>query len=135
MREMVESQMRGAALKLALELMQQEVERLCGTPFSRKGTEKFHRGGSDPGSIIFHGQRMKVKKPRVRHGGDDIQLETYAALQNYDMLCDEVQRHMLAGVSTRDYDGLCEDVAEGTGLSKSAVSEAFVRASQGALGC
>lgn len=132
-KELIESQMRGAALKLALELMQQEVARLCGEPFSRKGTEQFHRGGSDPGSIIFHGQRIKVKKPRVRHGGGDARLETYEALQNYDLLCDQVKNHMLAGVSTRDYDGLCEDIADGAGLSKSAVSEAFIRASKGAL--
>ena len=79
-RHMVESQMRGAALNLAYELMQQEVQRLCGAPFSRKVGEQYHRGGSDPGSIIFHGQRIGVKKPRVRRDGKSVELDTYTAL-------------------------------------------------------
>ncbi len=132
-RHMVESQMRGAALNLAYELMQQEVQRLCGAPFSRKVGEQYHRGGSDPGSIIFHGQRIGVKKPRVRRDGKSVELDTYTALQNYDLLCNQVRDHMLAGVSTRDYDRVCEEITGGMGLSKSSVSEAFIRASKGAL--
>jgi hypothetical protein len=44
----------------------EEVEALCGKAFSRKGSEGHRRGGSDPGSVILQGQRIAVKKPRLR---------------------------------------------------------------------
>jgi hypothetical protein len=40
---------------------------------------------------------------------------------------------MLAGTSTRDYDGVLDELSGGMGLSKSSVSSAFIRASKGAL--
>lgn len=132
-REVVESQMRNAATKMVYELFRQEVERLCGALFSRKIPGQCHRGGSDPGSVLIQGQRVSVRKPRVKQDGQDVDLETYEALQDYDVLCERVVGHMLAGVSTRNYDPLLDDIAGGTGLSKSSVSEAFVRASKGAL--
>ena len=42
-------------------------------------------------------------------------------------------KYMIAGVSTRNYDGLLDEVSGGTGLSKSAVSAAFVKSSQTAF--
>lgn len=132
-REHVEAQMRGAILATVHELFRQEIEHLCGPIFARKGSSLCHRAGSDPGSILAQGQRMSIKKPRAKKGGEEVELETYKALQAYDVLCDRVLSHMIAGVSTRDYDGLLDDVAGGTGLSKSSVSAAFVKASRGAL--
>lgn len=131
--ELVRSQMRGAMLSTALQLFDQEVENLCGPKFSRKNRDHFHRGGSDDGSIVMNGQRISVKKPRVREAGEEIQLASYTALRDYDLLCEKVMKHMIAGVSTRNYDGLLDEVAGGTGLSKSSVSAAFVKNSQAAL--
>lgn len=132
-REHVEAQMRGAILATVYELFQQEVEELCGPVFARKGSNFAHRAGSDPGSILAQGQRVSVKKPRAKRNGKDIELETYKALQAYDILCEKVLGHMISGVSTRDYNGLLEEVSGGVGLKKSSVSSAFVKASRGAL--
>ena len=132
-REMVHQQVRGAALSLIQGLLMEEVEVLCGKVFSRKGLEGYRRGGSDPGSVILQGQRIAVKKPRVKRAGKEAELQTYAALQGYDLLQERVVKHMMSGVSTRDYDGLLEEVAGGLGLKKSSVSKAFVRGSREAL--
>lgn len=132
-REHIEAQMRGSILATVYELFNQEVEELCGPVFARKGKSLAHRAGSDPGSILAQGQRLNVKKPRAKKGGKEIELETYKALQAYDVLCERVLGHMIAGVSTRDYDGLLDDVSGGVGLKKSSVSSAFVKASRGAL--
>jgi putative transposase len=132
-REYIQAQMRGATLAMVYELFNQEVDRMCGPVFSRKGSELAHRAGSDPGSILAQGQRLAVKKPRVKKAGQEVELSTYAALQGYDILSKQVQAHMLAGVSTRDYDAVLDEISGGLGLSKSSVSEAFVRASKGAL--
>jgi len=132
-REAVECQMRNAALAMVKDLFDEELEFLCGPKNSRKGANAHHRTGSDPGSIIFHGQRLKVKKPRIKLNGEEKELETYSALQDYDLLCERVMSHMLAGVSTRDYEPLLDDVSGGVGLKKSAVSKAFVKASKAIL--
>jgi len=60
-------------------------------------------------------------------------LETYTALQGYDMLQERVIRQMMGGVSTRDYDGLLDEISGGLGLKKSSVSKAFVQGSRDAL--
>lgn len=132
-REFVEAQMQSATLAMVYELFRQEVDRLCGPAFSRKGDVLAHRAGSDPGSILAQGQRVQIKRPRVKKGGQEVELETYSALQGFDVLSDRVLGHMLAGVSTRDYDSVLDEISGGIGLSKSSVSEAFVRASKGAL--
>ena len=132
-REHVEAQMRGAILATVYELFSQEIDQLCGPMFARKGGAFAHRAGSDPGSILAQGQRLAIKKPRAKKNGEELELKTYTALQAYDVLCERVMGHMISGVSTRDYDRLLDDVSGGLGLSKSSVSEAFVKVSRGAL--
>jgi hypothetical protein len=112
----------------------EEVEALCGKAFSRKGLQRQHRAGSDPGSVILQGQRIAVKKPRVKKAGKEVELETYAALQGYDLLQERVVKHVMSGVSTRDYDSLLEEVSGGLGFKKSSVSKAFVRRVSGGIG-
>lgn len=132
-RERIRNEMRDSALALVHGLFMEEVEALCGPSFSRKGAEGFHRGGSDPGSVILEDQRVRVKKPRVKRAGKDVELQSYAALQGFDLLQDRVLKHMLCGVSTRNYDGLLKEISGGLGLKKSSVSKAFIRGSRQAL--
>lgn len=132
-RERVRNEMRDAALTLVHDLFFEEVESLCGRAFSRKGVDGCHRGGSDRGSVILEGQRVQVKKSRVKRDGKDVELQSYAALQGFDLLQDRVLKQMVSGVSTRDYDGLLKEVSGGLGLKKSSVSKAFVRGSRQAL--
>lgn len=132
-RERVLGEMREAMLGLVHGLFLEEVQTLCGPVFSRKAPESCYRGGSDPGSVIVHGQRVKVKKPRVKACGKEVALTSYEALKDVDALDDRVLRHMLCGVSTRDYDGLLVEIAGKVGMKKSAVSDAFVRGSRQAL--
>lgn len=127
---LVHTELRRATLQLVQELYRQEVEDFCGTPFSRKDESGFHRGGSDPTSVLVNGQRMEVRKPRVKRNGKDVELHTHRALRDYDMLSGRIVNHMLKGVSSRDYDELVEELDGGLGLKKSAVSKAFVKGSK-----
>lgn len=128
-REMVHSQMRGAALELLQNLFTEEVEKLCGKPFSRK-ENGFYRGGSEKGSVLLNGQRMNVTRPRIRKSNQEVELESYSAFQSFDLLCEDVMKSMLVGVSTRDYNELIDKIEGGTGLSKSSVSKAFIQGSR-----
>lgn len=112
-KQLVQCQMRGAALGMAMKLFDEEVLDLCGKKFSHKGTDYYHRGGSDDGNVIIHGQRVSVKKPRVRDGSEEVQLQSYFALQ--------------------DYEGVLDEITNSTGLKKSSVSKAFKEGSLKAL--
>lgn len=132
-RGLVESEMRSAMLKTIYGLFNQEVNQLCGGLFARKGEELCHRAGSDPGSVLASGQRISIKKPRIKKNGLEQELQTYSALRDFDVLSERIKSHMMAGVSTRDYDGLLDEMSGALGLKKSSVSDAFVKASKGAL--
>jgi len=113
-----------------MELYGQEVEELCGPSFSRKTESGCYRGGSDPSTVLANGQRVETRKPRVKKNGRDIELTTHRALRDYDLLSSRIVNHMLKGVSSRNYDGLLEELEGGLGLKKSAVSKAFVKGSK-----
>lgn len=132
-REAVEVQLRGAALALITELFEEELTALCGASFQRKAGYLAYRGGSDRGTVMLQGQRVGVRKPRIRRNGKEVELSTHRALQGLDLLGPRVVAHMLSGVSTRRYDGLLDAIAGGLGLKRSSVSRAFVRGSRQAL--
>lgn len=129
-KELVRAELKRATLELVSELYLQEVEEICGKPFSRKGEDGFYRGGSDPSTVLVNGQRIVVKKPRVKSAGREVELHTHRALREHDMLSERITNHMLKGVSSRNYDRLLEELEGGLGLKKSAVSKAFVKGSK-----
>jgi transposase-like protein len=134
LRSLLEEQLKGAAQQFVYGLMLQEVQELCGAFYAR-GTDKSgpRRAGSDPGSVKLQGQRLNVRKPRLKQSGRDVPLRSYQALQDFDLLQPEVLSHLLKGVSTRNYDPLLTKISGGLGLRKSSVSKAFVRGSKQAL--
>jgi len=129
--EIVAGRMRTAVMDMVVQLFEDELYHLCGPRYGREA--ECSRAGSDPGSIYVNGQRVSIKKPRVKKGGKDVEVKTYSALRNYDLLSERIKEHMLRGVSTRDYEPLLDEISGGTGLKKTTVSKAFVKASRGAL--
>lgn len=131
-RDFVGLQLRSIALNLVRDLFQEEVLRLCGRPFTHKHG-LCHRGGNENGSVVLQGQRLRVKRPRIRRGQKEVHLESYDALQGFDILSDKVTKSMLKGVSTRNYEPLLDELDHGLGLKKSSVSKAFKMSSQQSL--
>ena len=130
MRDQLKDRLRKVALTLATDLMHEELLELCGPKFSRKSDGQVVKAGSDPGSVYLSGQRVIVRRPRVKnHDGKEVDLESYSALQDYDLLSSRVTDFMLEGVSTRGYEKLLDEVESGVGLKKSTVSKAFTKGS------
>jgi len=133
-RDIIEQRIRGQAIAYVACLLEEEVTALCGLPFQRKGPEyPNHRGGSDTGSIVLSGSRVRIKKPRVRNPEGEVQLRSYEALSNTESLGDMVFKMMLAGVSTRSYDSVIEKYENHLGISKSTVSRQFITRSRESL--
>lgn len=132
-RSILAEELKTSAIYFVNDLLKAEIQELCGELFQRKNTDYYHRAGTNPGSILLEGQRVKITKPRVKHNKKEVELNTYKALQDYDLLQDKVVNHMLHGVSTRNYNNLLKEVSKGIGLSKSSVSRVFKTGSRKSL--
>jgi putative transposase len=121
-------------------VMEWEVERIVG-PKGRQNKDRVaKRHGHTRGEVTLGGQRVPVRRPRVRSADDavEIGLESYREFACRDPLAKVVLERMLAGVSTRDYRRTAEPVGaevkeRSRGVSKSAVSRTFIRRTRTAL--
>jgi transposase-like protein len=128
--EQIREHCRTAVLGMVAELLEQEVEKLCGSPFSRKNSEYYYRGGSEDTTVLMEQGKVRLRRPRVRGPEGEVRLEVLEKLQDQDLLDGKIQKAMLKGVSTRKYGELFEEYAGKLSVSKSSISRAFQRASQ-----
>lgn len=133
LREELKGRLRVGVLELIEELFEEQRRDLIGAPWSRKGSQQAHSGGTEVGSVYLEGRRIPVRYPRIRDAQGSRALPAYAALRSYDLMAQEVQEKLVRGVSTRDFEDVACHIAEGTGLPPSTVSRAFVRASARSL--
>jgi putative transposase len=132
----VGAELRGLMVKgglaIAAALFTEEIAQLCGPRYGR-GEGLASRWGSRAGEVVLGGRKVKLRRPRVRHEGREVELETYRRLQVEDPLSERALEQMLVGVSTRKYARSLEPVPvalEEAGTSKSAVSRRFVAKTQ-----
>lgn len=121
---------KNAVLATAVELMEQDMNRLCGAPFARKNEGLCHRGGSDWTSLMVDGAKLPVPRPRARKAGQEVELPSLAKMRDQELLDQQMLGRIVRGVSTRNYEGVINGFAEKTGVAKSSVSRAFKRASK-----
>jgi transposase-like protein len=134
MREELKTRMRSTVLEAVGELLEEERRELMGEPWSRKGPGQARSGGTEGGSIYLEGRRVPVRYHRVAAtDGRSAAPPRYRALRSYDLMSQEVQEKLVRGISTRDFQEAVSPIVEGTGLSRSVVSRAFVRASKRSL--
>jgi putative transposase len=119
-----------AAFAFGVELLEQEVEALCGAPFVRKGDDLCHRGGSEKTSLLLDGAKYGFRRPRVRNEDGEVDLEILEKLRDQDLFDTKIRSRMMLGATTRNYEGLIDSYAKKLSVSKSTVSRAFKRASQ-----
>ena len=125
-----EQRARRAALALGVELLESDVEILCGARYSKKGAGDCYRYGTEQTSVVIGGARYQLDRPRIRGGEGEVYPKTLRKLREQDLLDEEMKRRMLLGVSTRNYEQVIEGYSDKVGVSKSSVSRAFKRASQ-----
>lgn len=118
------------ALLVGIQLLEDEVTQLCGPRYGRQAERELTRYGRQSGVLVLAGQKLPVRKPRVRYvdGRGEAELPTYQAMQRPQSMPQATLRCLLRGVSCRNYGEVVERAAEGFGIDKSSVSRAFVRA-------
>ncbi len=129
-RETLRQGLHRITLQMVRRLFQDEITALCGPRYARQRDAEVVGGGSEKGSIMWEGKRMRVGRPRANDGDGEVLLESYAALKDYDLFSDQVQQLLIRGISTRDFSEVTRKLDDDLPLSKSSASRAFIHASQ-----
>jgi len=125
---------RQAGLQLMDLLMQEEVRGLVGERSQRQSERTANRWGSEQGYCVVMGQKVPVKRPRVRTTDDtEVRLGSYEMFHRGEPLTETVWEKLMLGLSTRKYGQAVRQFTEAYGLDKSAVSEHFIEASRAKL--
>jgi putative transposase len=101
-------------------LLSSDRELLAGPKYAPK--EGFSNWGEQGGSVYVAGERMKVRKPRIRKNGKEVPLPIYESLSERSRFSQEVLLKALKGISCRDYQGALDGLLEEFGTSKSSIS-------------
>jgi len=121
-------------IKSLLTLMDQDVEAMAGPKGKHDPNRTAYRHGFQDTTVPMGNQRLAIKRPRVRSIGteEELPIPSYEVFANDDELLEAALNRMLHGLSTRDYRNGIEDysnIAETSGISKSAISQRFIKAS------
>ncbi len=118
-----------AGLQILRAILEDEVTRRVGPPYRPDPAAGARRWGSQPGYVVFGGQKIPLHRPRVRtRQGKEVELESYRRLQQDGRMQCAVAERLVCGLSTRKYRRAVSSVLEGYGIRKSSVSRHFVRA-------
>ena len=116
-RQSVEQLSIDAGLLVMNALIEEEVERRAGPKGKHDPSREARRWGSEEGYLVMSGKNLPTERPRVRSvDGKEVRLERYERFQEDGDLQRSVGKHVLAGVATRDYEGVVDEV----NLSRSA---------------
>lgn len=120
---------RGKVRSAICELVEDEVQGLCGTRYHPADEAPCYRAGSAPSSVYIEGGREDLTRPRVRQrnskGSEEVLLKTWQLARDPEQWEQAMMRAVLCGVSTRKVSLLRE--SELKGESKSSLSRLWQR--------
>lgn len=81
-----------------------DAEQFCGKRYQRHADRQGYRWGLIGSEVGWHGGQAAIRRPRVRErGGAEVELPSWRAIQNADLLSRWAFNQMLIGVATRKY--------------------------------
>jgi putative transposase len=123
--------LREAGLALIKLVMEEEVRHLAGERHQQQAERRVHRWGQEDGYCVIDGQKVPIRKARLRTKDHREQrLGSYELFQRNGPRQQGVWEKMTCGLSTRNYGAVVRDFSNAYGLEKSAVSENFIEASR-----
>jgi len=123
-----------AGLRIMQAVTRAEIDSIVGDRGKHNPDRQAYRWGSQGGYAVLAGKKVPLRRGRVRdRDGKEITLQSYERFQSPPRRQESVTRKLIHGISTRHYDKAIEDFTDGYGISRSAVSREFIRATQGTL--
>lgn len=120
-------------MKVVDAMLQEDLTALCGERYRHQEDRRAYRHGSEVGLMTLGGQKVRVKKPRVRSvTGEELHLESWESFEKEDPMSRRVLEQVCVGVPMRSYERSLEPPAdlETVATKKSSVSRRFVAKSQ-----
>ena len=101
-----------AGLATAMAIMADEAAGLCGVWNARDPQRSHVRGGTTETSVVMGGQRLPIRRPRVRaaDGSGEVPLASFGVFSQGDLLNATVMERMLAGVATRSFERVADPI-------------------------
>ena len=123
--------LREAGMALMNLVMDAEVRHLAGERHEQRPDRRAHRWGKEDGYCVVDGQKVPLKRTRLRTKENREQrLGSYELFQRSAPLQKSVWDKMMRGLSTRNYGAVVKEFSQAYGIEKSAVSENFIEASR-----
>ena len=111
--------------------MEEEVRHVAGNRYEQQEGRRAHRWGKEDGYCVVDGQKVPIKRTRLRSKDKREQrLGSYELFQRSGPLQKSVWDKMMRGLSTRNYGAVVKEFQQAYGIEKSAVSENFIEASR-----
>ena len=131
LQEGVGNLLRETGLALMQTVMEEEVRHLAGERHQQHEARRAHRWGKEDGYCVVDGQKVPIRKTRLRTPDKREQrLGSYELFQRSGPMQAGVWDKMMRGLSTRNYGAVVKDFHNAYGVEKSAVSENFIQASR-----
>ena len=93
--------------------------------------------GTQGGEVPLRDRKIRVQRPRLRRRGQgrdgEVSVPAYEAMQGQENVGARMLEILMAGVSTRGYEGVIGEMAETVGVSKSSVSREVTAATEAEL--
>ncbi len=119
----------GTELRLLELIMQDEVSWLTGQRYGRVADRERKRWGQAPGSVVIHGQKVALCRPRIRSGQGEVKLGSYELFRRDEEMQRQIWDRIMRGLTMRGYGPAVRECGPAFGMEKSAVSERFIQAS------
>ena len=109
--------MRQKARQALYDLLEEEMEALCGESYHPDDESVCYRSGSAPSSVYIESRREELKRPRVRRkkgeGSEEVTLKAWQLARDPEEWEDTMMRAILCGASTRKVSQLRESELKG----------------------
>ena len=105
-------------------MLEQDRQALCGPAHEKSQGDDPVRWGHAEGRLVMGGQRVVVKKSRVRYQGKEVTLPSWAEFAEEDPLDARTFEQLVLGVSTRGYERSIEPLPEELGSHGARVRQA-----------
>lgn len=129
LRQGVSQLLQEAEKRLLLLIMDDEVAWLTGQRYTRRTNRELRRWGRAAGSVVIHGQKMPIHRPRIRDRGGEAKLGSYELFRQEESMQRQVWDRIMRGLTMRGYDPTVRECGRAFGVQKSAVSDRFIQAS------
>ena len=115
--------------RLLLIIMDDEVAWLTGDRYARRPDRELRRWGRTHGSVVVHGQKLPIHRPRVRGQRGEMKLGSYELFRQEEAMQRQVWDRIMRGLTMRGYGPAIRECGTAFGVQKSAVSDKFIQAS------